>query len=192
MTGSVMIGNNRVELAATLGTMLRYKQQFGQEYNDDISELNALKDADEQAYYTKLAVTGVKLIWAMAKTADESTPSFDVWTDIFEGVDIAPVMTEAVRLYTSSLGEHEEEQQADKDNDDDSEDEPFNTEKLVALCVAYGLSIDDINKLTVSSVISIMSEIASFHKTDSDDKNTEDNSGGIRKATPADIQAFFG
>lgn len=190
MTGSVMIGDRRVELAATLGTMLRYKQQFGQEYNDDISELNALKEADEQAYYTKLAVTGVKLIWAMAKTADERTPSFDVWTDIFEGVDIAPVMTEAVRLYTSSLGEHEEEQQAD--DGDDSEDEPFNTEKLVALCIAYGLSIDDINKLTVSSVISIMSEIASFHKTDSDDKNTEDNSGGIRKATPADIQAFFG
>lgn len=185
MTGSVLIDNKRVELSATLGAMLRYKQQFGKEYNEDVSELNKFDENCNEEYYTKLTTTGIKLIWAMAKTADNSIPSFDIWVDTIGNIDIEPILTEAVALYSRSLGEHQSSQDITDDINSD-----FCTEELVALCVACGISVSDLDMLSVDMTVKIIKEIADL-KGGKNNENEIEN-GGIRKATPEDIQAFFG
>ena len=190
MTGSIMIGDRRVELSATLGAMLRYKQQFGREYNDDINELNMLKESGGEEYYKALGVMGIKLIWAMAKTADNNIPSFDVWLNIFDGVNIAPIMAKTMALYNQSLGEHAESANTD---DEENGDECFSTEALAATCLACGISICDLDRLTVDTVVKIITEIAELRGSSKDKEEEQKNeSGNIRRATPEDIQAFFG
>ena len=190
MTGSIMIGEKRVELSATLGAMLRYKQQFGREYNDDINELNKLKESGSDEYYKALGVMGIKLIWAMAKTADNGIPSFEVWLNIFDGVDIAPIMSKTLALYSQSLGEH-----AESDNTDDEEngDENFSTEALVATCLACGISICDLDRLTVDTVVKIITEIAELRGSSKTEKEEQkDDDIKVKRATPEDIRAYFG
>ena len=182
MTGSVIINGKLVELSATLGAMLRYKEQFGEEYNDDITELSKLKEQDdEEKYLSELALIGFKLLWAMAKTADGSIPPPDIWAEEFKDTDIAPIMLEAISLYAASLGEQEEQQETQKTND------KFTTEGLVALCALYGIGISELDRLSVDMLLKIMNEMAELRKPPEDN-----NDGGIRKATPKDIEMFFG
>ena len=157
MTGSVMIGGKRVELAATLGAMIRYKEQFGREYNDDIAALDKLK-GDEDKYTTETALVGIKLIWAMAKTADNSIPSPEVWAEIFSEKDIVPIMIEAIALFSASLGDRTGEQERD------GNDESFRTEELVALCTQYGISIGELDKLSINMILNIMEAVAEIRK----------------------------
>ena len=182
MIGSVTINGKPLELSATLGAMLRYKEQFGEEYNDDITELSKLKEQDsEDDYISKLALVGFKLIWAMSKTADSTIPPPDIWAEEFENIDIAPIMLKAISLYADSLGEQKEAQEDPQAND------KFTTEGLVALCAMYGIGISELDRLSVDMLLKIMNEMAELKKPPEDNKG-----GGIRKATPKDIEMFFG
>lgn len=182
MTGSVDIGGKKIEISATLGAMLRYKEQFGREYTEDISELSKLKDNDNDKYISAVALTGFKLIWAMAKTADSSVPAPDVWAESFKDTDISMIMLEAVALFSQSLGDH-----SDENSENGEANEEFTTEGLTALCTLYGIGINELDRLSVDMVIRIMNEIAKL-RTPTESKNAD----GLRKATPADIEAFFG
>lgn len=182
MTGFIEIGGRIVELTATFGTMLRYKQQFGIEYNDDIQRLHDLKENDDE-YITQTALVGIRLMWAMAKTADDRTPPPEIWAQIFDKTDVMPLMIKAVALFNASVGDTQNNEEPE---DNDREEDDFSTEELAAICIQCGISVVDLDRLTVGMVMKILSSIADLRKPE------KETSSNIRKATPADIERFFG
>lgn len=76
MEKTVKIGAKEVKLKATAALAIRYKNEFGTEFFDDISGAT-----------TDLSSVNYKMIWVLAKTADPNIPSFEKWLDGFEYSD---------------------------------------------------------------------------------------------------------
>ena len=63
--------DNAFIIKATAGALIRYKQQFGNEYLDDLKSLENVDIADENDQLRILTI-GYQLLWSMAKTAEET------------------------------------------------------------------------------------------------------------------------
>ena len=78
--------------------MIVYKEQFGAEYTDDFNR--AVKDP------VKAVSVGYRLLWAMAKCADDTIPDPDVFFDgLGDDFDLLGAVDTAAELMRKSLGE---------------------------------------------------------------------------------------
>ena len=66
----MLLNGKNYELKATGGTLLIFKEEFGKNMFNVISHLDKLNEDIDIAF---------QIIWAMAKTADRTIPSFNEW-----------------------------------------------------------------------------------------------------------------
>lgn len=86
----VKIGDKKVTLKATAALPVRYKNEFGTEFFDDLS-----------ANVTNLSSVNYKMIYVMAKTADSNLPDYETWLDSFEYSDFK--MNELISIASELL-----------------------------------------------------------------------------------------
>lgn len=172
MIKSFKIGNKPLTLSATGGTLCIYKQQFGTEYYNDLkdeSNLNTLK-------------TGFQIVWSMAKTADPAIPDPDAWLSSFKSFPLVELLPDALSLLGKSFGEIK------KDKSSDEASKPLTSENLVACCLSCGLSMDDIQKMSIGFLLDTISAYIDI-KTGKTAKE-EASKPKVRKATQIDFDLF--
>lgn len=104
----IKIDGRDVKLKATAGFMYRYKSQFGREYLADMIEFEeaAKKAAKEKNVTNKMKYynfnTMYNIIWALAKTADDTIPPPQEWLDTFDTFPIFQIFGEVKELLDSS------------------------------------------------------------------------------------------
>jgi hypothetical protein len=151
MEKTITIGNKNVLLKATAGVLIKYKQQFGRDYNADYQELTANRD-DEELYSLRFSEIGLHLLWAMAKTADKNVEPPESW---LIGVDIgqlAESVIEALVLFNSSFSELEQKSSGSTEGKD------FTAESLVAEALICGLSPSDLDDMPLGMVLNTIEE----------------------------------
>lgn len=173
MEKTIKIGNKKVTLKATAGVIVRYKQQFSSDYTEDLAMLKSLNPDDRDKLITLHLKIGYQLVWAMAKTADHTIPSPDIWIKKFKSFDIDMVLCEAANLFLKSM----ENTNAVLDSGDS---EPITAENLLAMCLICGLNTNDIDNLSISMLINTINEYCGWQSSGND----------VRQATQADFDAF--
>ena len=168
MEQAILINGKRITLKATAGALVRYRQQFGTEYVD------ALQDAKDGNTLDKMTV-GFNLIWAMAKTANNSTPPPEIFLKNFANTDIlSETINIANKLFEKSMADLKQ---------DGKNGEKLTSENLIALCMCCGLSTTDIDNLSMSLLLNSISE---YNKI----RSGGESGNKSRKATQADFDAF--
>lgn len=66
----MLLNGKNYELKATGGTLLIFKEEFGENMFNVISHIDRINEDIDIAF---------ELIWAMAKTVDKTIPSFKEW-----------------------------------------------------------------------------------------------------------------
>lgn len=96
---TIAIGKKKVKVEANASTLLVYEDRFkGRRLLQDIDYLVRIKSIEKVPFslYSKL-------LWATAKTADESTPDVYEWTKNFEINEIISASQVAVGLICESI-----------------------------------------------------------------------------------------
>lgn len=99
MEKTLIIDGKQIRFKHTGGTLMRYRNQFNSEFFADLSALGA---AQSDATKVNFAVIE-NMIWAFAKTADNSVPDPQTWYDSFEEIDILEVWGELAELTAKAL-----------------------------------------------------------------------------------------
>ena len=99
MEKTLTIDGKKIRFKHTGGTLMRYRNQFNSEFFADLSALGA---AQSDATKVNFAVIE-NMIWAFAKTADNSVPDPQTWYDSFEEIDILEVWGELAELTAKAL-----------------------------------------------------------------------------------------
>lgn len=112
----------KTQYKATAWTCVIYEQEFGRDLIKDIYGKIDVTHVDSAGVldFTQTNWTCViRAFWAMVKTADPSTPSFDQWAIEQDTVDLptmsASVVDECFRRLTPSLETEEVEEGGDKE-----------------------------------------------------------------------------
>ena len=173
MEKTITIGGRPINFKATGGTLCIYKQQFQEEYYNDLFSLETMEKSNlhtPQEVYLRRYKIGFQLIWAMAKNADNSIPDPETWAKqfkVFPMQEILPQVTELFRLKEGEKSSNGGEQ--------------ITSERLVACAVACGLTKEDVYELPIDFLINSIEE-------------TIDLKGGkknkTRKATQQDFMNF--
>lgn len=155
MRKSVSIGGRKIPFEFTIFTLVIYKREFFCEFLNDLQRVSKdrLKwllpetalECSEDVY---------KILWALAKTADETMPPpdnfleqfdkfpvFDIWGEIYEDVILRSIRYD--KKY--KLGE--------KNNSGQSS---VSTEEIIARFMGYGLTLHDLRDITVGMGINLM------------------------------------
>ena len=168
---------NAFVIKATAGALIRYKQQFGTEYLDDLKSIKNVDIADENNQLRILTI-GYQLLWSMAKTADNNIFPPEQFLEIICDNDILKLKTyieQAEKLFDESMQGIKEYGNAKSNSD-------LTVETLIATATMCGLNTTDIDNLSVATLLNSINEYWKI-------RNGEET---VRTATQADIDAFFG
>jgi hypothetical protein len=107
---TLTIDGKEVRFKSTGGTPMRYKAQFGRDFLADMMKLNALNrlkfDALDSSKFDLLDFDPYyRLVWALAKTANDSIPDPIPWLDQFESFPIIKIARELQDMLASSIQE---------------------------------------------------------------------------------------
>ena len=148
MEKTIAYSGGKFNLRASAAVMIIYKEQFGVEYTEDFS---AAIMAPAEA-----VKVGYRLLWAMAKCADDTIPDPDIFIDgLGEDFDLLGAVDSAAELMRKSLGEF-----AAEESDTEGEaSEPDNelSERLVASALRCGFSVSDLNRISVGFLLRCIS-----------------------------------
>lgn len=89
MEKTIIIDGRSINFKSSASFLLRYKNYFGQDALQDLSKLQKdfLKgDVNVETLY--------KIIWALAKTADDSIPEIVTWIDSFNTFPLLDIFKE--------------------------------------------------------------------------------------------------
>ncbi|MFA2810168.1 hypothetical protein [Bacillus mycoides] len=108
MEKTITIDGKQVRLKSTAGTPIRYKAQFGKDMFADMFSLQAfmplLNGKVDEMDFSKLDFDVIyNLVWAYAKTADESIPSPLTWLDGFGAFPIYEIVEEIQDMLMKSI-----------------------------------------------------------------------------------------
>ncbi|MGN0379103.1 MAG: hypothetical protein ACI4EU_05905 [Butyrivibrio sp.] len=172
MYKDISIDGKKVKLKITGGTLCRYKEQFGVDYSAELNKVSEIKNS-----FLKLRameITGARMIWAMAKTADKNISAPADWIDSFENFPVQQILDEINPFVLNAFKAGYSDEQGDG--------EPITAEKLTACCFAAGLTMADIDSMSPGFLINVISEYCDIKS--GKEKDT------VRMATQADIDAF--
>lgn len=141
MEGTVDLGGSRVRLNACAGVIVLYRKQFGTEYIYDYQDCFTPEGVDLEKY----ADTGLQLLWCMAKLADPNIPAIVEWLERLGGFDLNYALDMATELWSKSL--------EDVQPVTDDEGEELTSENLIASITACGMTVADLEHLTLSMVL---------------------------------------
>lgn len=85
------------EITPSVYTLAVYEQEFGSDMLQDLfGGMPAFDDENsELALISSVGwLTACKVLWALCRTADDSTPSFNVWSRKYTSVNLMDVFTE--------------------------------------------------------------------------------------------------
>lgn len=94
MEKTLIIDGRQIKFKSTGGVMMRYRNQFNADF---LAEVRAL--SDEQFSFASVE----RIVWVLAKTADNSIPEPQTWFDGFDSIDLLSVWQELSPLITASL-----------------------------------------------------------------------------------------
>lgn len=164
MEKRIKIGNKVFNIKATAGVLIIYKQEFGTDYTEDMQEAKMSVERTVEA--------GFRLLWSMAKAADNGIPSPEEWLEELGDFDIEEAFTAAKELFEKSCD--------GITPDGGSGGEMLTAENLAASALFCKMSIGDLSDMTLSMVLNIISEYCDMRSTE----------GGVREATQEDFDAF--
>lgn len=149
MTKTIAYGGGTFNLRASVAVLIVYKEQFGVEYTEDFrnameSPLGAIK-------------AGYRLIWAMAKCADDSISDPDTFREMLgDDFDILGAVDSAAELMRKSLGEFISEGNDTAENAAGGDENL--SESLVNSALRCGFSVSDLNHISVGFLLRCLSE----------------------------------
>lgn len=99
MEKTIQIDGKNINFRCTAATLRRYRNQFNREFLSDLSKLvNAKEDMSDFSFEPFENV-----VWAMAKTADNSIPDVQTWLDSFTDFSVIDVFTQLQDIIIDSL-----------------------------------------------------------------------------------------
>ena len=100
MEKTINIGGKNIKFKCTGGTMMRYRNQFNSEFLIDLEKLS--KNTNDNI--EKLSLQPIEqIIWALAKTADDTIPEPLIWLDSFESFPIVDIYKDLQDMIFNSL-----------------------------------------------------------------------------------------
>ncbi len=181
MEKTLTIDNKAVNFKATGGTLIKYREQFGCEYFNDAlilkdyenKMLEALQNKDLDTYknlqieYKELySVIGYKLTWTMAKCANDTISDPVHWLKEFNSFPLTEeILPAVIGLFNKSMSSGDTQQEKS------GKEEPLTSENFVACCLLCGLTMRDINEMSVGFLLNTIREHVQI-KTGNSDSNT--------------------
>ncbi|MBS7389822.1 MAG: hypothetical protein KIG33_05745 [Oscillospiraceae bacterium] len=148
MEKTIAYSGGKFNLRASAAVMIIYKEQFGVEYTEDFS---AAIMAPAEA-----VKVGYRLLWAMAKCADDTIPDPDIFIDgLGEDFDLLGAVDSAAELMRKSLGEFATEESGTEGEVSEPNNEL--SERLVASALRCGFSVSDLNRISVGFLLRCIS-----------------------------------
>ena len=148
MEKTIAYSGGKFNLRASAAVMIIYKEQFGVEYTEDFS---AAIMAPAEA-----VKVGYRLLWAMAKCADDTIPDPDIFIDgLGEDFDLLGAVDSAAELMRKSLGEFAAEESGTEGEVSELDNEL--SERLVASALRCGFSVADLNRISVGFLLRCIS-----------------------------------
>ena len=148
MEQTIAYSGGKFNLRASAAVMIIYKEQFGVEYTEDFS---AAIMAPAEA-----VKVGYRLLWAMAKCADDTIPDPDIFIDgLGEDFDLLGAVDSAAELMRKSLGEFATEESGTEGEVSEPDNEL--SERLVASALRCGFSVSDLNRISVGFLLRCIS-----------------------------------
>ena len=148
MEKTIAYSGGKFNLRASAAVMIIYKEQFGVEYTEDFS---AAIMAPAEA-----VKVGYRLLWAMAKCADDTIPDPDIFIDgLGEDFDLIGAVDSAAELMRKSLGEFAAEESGTEGEVSKPDNEL--SERLVASALRCGFSVSDLNRISVGFLLRCIS-----------------------------------
>lgn len=171
MEKCIIIDGKKVKIKASAGVLIRYKAQFGTDYNSDVRDILAEDISDNGDHVMRVIDIGYKLLWSMAKTADKDILPPDDWIKSFDNFDIIEILMTAKSFFEESLD-------LDSDNaDDTAEGDELTAENLLACASLSGISLELLDDMPLKMLINTLDEYCAL-------KN------GAEKATQEDFDNF--
>jgi hypothetical protein len=179
MEKTVYYKDNPISLKASAIILITYKQQFGKEYNEDLSKIKALIDtfASQELISSVISDVSLKLMWCMAKAANNSIIDYDTWKEQFDNEDISELLQEVDNLFKKSIGEND-------DDISDEEYEPLKCENLVACCSLCGIDLNSLNNMSIGFALNTVKEYINIKY------GSNKSEPKARKATQEDYDNF--
>lgn len=167
MVRTIKAGKRLINIKACAAVLILYKQQFGREYTEDYESGDPV-------------VTGINLVWCMAKCADESIPDPENWLkELGTKLDIMEAVSTASALMYESMGEYT--------GGDTETTDPNLSERLTAAALKCGFSVADLRDVSISFLLTSISE----HIDMDGGKKKESGTKTARKATEDDVNKLI-
>lgn len=109
MIKTITIDGKDILFKSNAATPIRYKQQTGSDYFADILKMHAIsefagaKEVPVEVLKTLDFDVFYNILWAMAKTADQSIPEPLAWFDTFDEFPIFDILPEVMELLAKNL-----------------------------------------------------------------------------------------
>lgn len=186
MEKTLIIDGKEVRLKSTAGTLRRYRNQFNKDFFADIMKMYPLMqlqakgiDTNNLDYQTLQHIdfsVFENIMWALAKTADNSIPDPDTWFDSFEEFPVMEILPEIQGLIEKSLQGTKK-----KMKKEESDGEPITTDSFLFLCKKAGLDYYDIENMTIGFCLDFIDESIERNKP---------KEQRVRRATQEDFDSF--
>ncbi len=99
MEKTIQIDGKNINFRCTAATLRRYRNQFNREFLSDLSKLCNVKEDMSDFSFEPFE----NIVWAMAKTADNSIPDVQTWLDSFTDFSVIDVFTQLQDIIINSL-----------------------------------------------------------------------------------------
>ena len=99
MEKTIQIDGKNITFRCTAATLRRYRNQFNREFLADLSKFVNVKEDMSDFSFEPFE----NVVWAMAKTADNSIPDVQTWLDSFTDFSVIDVFTQLQDIIINSL-----------------------------------------------------------------------------------------
>lgn len=100
MIKTIKIDGRDINFKSTGGTLIRYRNQFNSEFLTDLQKLTNYDKTNLTGFSTEVIE---RMIWVLAKTADDSIPEPLNWYDSFDSFPIIEIWQELQDLVNASF-----------------------------------------------------------------------------------------
>ena len=100
MEKTLTIDGRQIRFKHTGGTLMRYRNQFNSDFLKDFTEF-ASTSQENYGGFSYACIE--RIIWALAKTADDSIPDPQTWLYSFEDIDIIDVWAQLGELVGEAM-----------------------------------------------------------------------------------------
>lgn len=100
MEKTLTIDGKQIRFKHTGGTLMRYRNQFNSDFMKDFAVFSATSSTNYEHFSYECLE---RIIWALAKTADDRIPDPQTWFDSFDDFDLLKVWEELGELVGEAM-----------------------------------------------------------------------------------------